>query len=184
MVRAMRGAGETVWLVGMMGAGKSTLAGLLAKRLHLEALDTDDAVEAEAGQRIAGIFAGQGESAFRCMERGAVLRLAGRSAVIAVGGGALTQPELAERIGESGAVIYLRARPETLARRVGDGAGRPLLEDSRGDRDGLHARLSKLLAQREPMYLRCADFSVDTDGRTPEALAEEIAQWLQQEASR
>jgi len=82
-------ADQTLWLVGMMGAGKSAVGRELARRLGRPFLDTDREIEAERGIAIAEIFAREGEAAFRAVEREMVERLAGRSAVVALGGGAL-----------------------------------------------------------------------------------------------
>src|SRR5690606_5874667 len=143
-------AGPTIWLVGAMGAGKSAVGPLLAARLGLPFVDLDAEVERAAGARIATIFAREGEPAFRARERAAIERVAGRTAVVALGGGAIAQPGAARRLAETGTVVWLRARPETLAARIGEARERPLLA-------GLgpaarRARIAALLAEREPCY--------------------------------
>jgi len=212
-------SGETVWLVGMMGAGKSTVGKQLADLLDVEFQDTDSIVEAKARMGIDEIFEKRGEPTFRRFERDAITSVAGRKAVVALGGGALLW-EGVNRLRKNGRVIYLRARPETLARRWVDAAyqpsrlermkgllalvkrrerreqaksrkqverlarQRPLIKDADSSSpDQVRVWLAQLLAEREPSYMR-SDLIVDTDDRTLEALAEEIAQWLQQEASR
>jgi shikimate kinase len=170
----------TIWLVGMMGAGKSSVAAALGRRLGLRTLDTDAQVEAEAGMRIAEIFAAEGEAGFRVRERRAIEALAGSRAVVALGGGAIAQPGIAARLGATGTVVYLRASPETLARRVGRGRARPLLAGL--DAAGRRAKLAALLAEREPAY-RTAALSIDTDGRPLRAIVDELAAALAGSAS-
>jgi shikimate kinase len=165
-----------VWLVGMMGAGKSTVGPRLARRLGRRFLDTDAEIEREQGRSVAEIFAGEGEAGFRALERELVERLRGESAVVALGGGAIARPEVREAVASSGTLIWLRARPETLAARLDRlAASRPLLAGLSPD-----ARiecLRELLAGREAAYA-CAAFAVDTDEREVDEVVERIARLL------
>jgi shikimate kinase len=167
------GVARTIFLAGLMGAGKSSVARELGKLLGAGVVDSDEVVEREAGTTVAEIFAAEGEAGFRARERAAVVALAERGGlVVALGGGALAQPGLAELLCARGVVVYLRARAETLARRVGSGAGRPLLAGL--DEAGRLAKLRELLAAREPFYRR-AQVIVDTDRVAPRRVAEQIA---------
>jgi shikimate kinase len=168
----MDGMAGTVFLVGLMGAGKSSVAVELGKVLGRPVFDSDAVVERDAGMTIAEIFAREGEASFRARERAAIEKLAGLGAVVALGGGAMAQPGAPERLRASGAVVYLRARPETLARRVGNAASRPLLAGL--DAAGRLAKLRELLAQREPSYMQ-AQWVLDTDAGNPRRIAREIA---------
>lgn len=162
----------TIWLVGAMGAGKSAVGERLAERLGLGFADADLEVEQAAGARITEIFAREGERGFRVRERRAIEALAGRPLVVALGGGAIAQPGAPERLAASGTVIWLRARPETLAARIGEGAERPLLAGL--DAGGRLARLRALLEERSPCYAT-AQLVVDTDELAPDAVAAHIA---------
>lgn len=168
--------GETIWLVGMMGAGKSAVGARLAERLGVAFVDTDEEVERSAGATIAQLFQREGESGFRTRERAAVAAVAGRRAVVALGGGAVAQPGMTERLAATGVSIWLRARPETLAARVAaEAAERPLLQGL--DEKERRERLAKLLGEREPHYA-AATLVVDTDALAPEAVAEQLARRL------
>ena len=163
---------QTIFLVGMMGAGKSSVALELAKQLGTVAYDADARLADEAGMTIPEIFAREGEAGFRARERAVVDALAKQGGVVALGGGAMAQPGAPERLRAAGVVVYLRARPETLARRVGSGASRPLLAGL--DAAGRLAKLRELIAQREPAYMQ-AHFVVDADSGSPRRIAREIA---------
>lgn len=168
--------GQTVWLVGMMGAGKSCVGPALARRLGVPFLDTDAEIECRAGASVAELFRLEGESGFRARELEAVKACAGRRAVVALGGGALTQPELRRRVAAEGRIVYLRARPESLAERVGDAVERPLLEGL--DAAGRLARLRELLRAREADYER-GSIVVDTDELDVQAVVESVVRELE-----
>jgi shikimate kinase len=162
----------TVWLVGMMGAGKSTVGRVLAERLHTPYVDIDAEVEREAGCTVAEIFEREGESGFRARERAAIDAWAGAVAVVALGGGAIAQPGAAPHLAASGTIVYLRARLETLLERSGAGPVRPLLAGLDGA--ARRSRLEGLLAQRRDAY-ESAQIIVDVDEGSPEDLAEIVA---------
>jgi shikimate kinase len=162
---------RTIFLVGMMGVGKSSVAVELGKQLRCAVYDSDAAVQEEAGMTIPEIFAREGEAGFRARERAAIERLAKLGGVVALGGGAMAQPGAAERLRASGTVVYLRARPETLARRVGTGTSRPLLAGL--DAAGRLAKLRALIAEREPAYMQ-AHLIVQADAGNPRRIAREI----------
>ena len=162
----------TLWLVGLMGAGKSAVGAALAARLGRAFADTDEKITRDAGQSIPEIFAAEGEEGFRSRERAAIDALAGQPLVVALGGGAMAQPGMPERLAETGTVAYLRARVSTLLARVGSGEGRPLLAGL--DEDGRRAKLEDLLETRRPAYERAA-WVVETDDRDVEAIAGELA---------
>ncbi len=157
-------------LVGMMGVGKSTVAGLLAGRLAWPVLDTDAVVEQHANASVAEIFARDGEAAFRAAESDIVAGLAKTATplVASVGGGAVLSEPNRRAIRAAGTVVWLRARPATLADRVGSGRGRPLLLER-----GLEPEeaLEKLVAERRPYYEEVADVVVDVDGISPDDAA-------------
>lgn len=165
---------ERVALMGLSGSGKSTVARLLAARLGWELFDTDAWIVAQAGRPVHEIFAQDGEPTFRAWERQAVAAAcATPRRVIALGGGAPVDAENFARLRARCALVWLRARPETLVERLrpADDEVRPLLAG-----DPL-ARLRALLAAREAIYCQ-ADLTLDTDALTPEQVAEQIAAWL------
>jgi len=170
------GAVGTIWLVGMMGAGKSAVGARLAERLARPFVDTDAEIARRAGATIAELFATRGEPAFRDLERDAIERVAkGADAVVALGGGAIAQPDAARRLAARGTIVYLRARPETLAARVGEAADRPLLAGL--DAAGRVERIAALLAERSPHY-ESARVTVDTDALDPDGVAARIEEAL------
>lgn len=168
--------GTTIWLVGMMGAGKTAVGRALAERLGVPFHDSDAEVEAEAGQSIPEIFAAEGEPAFRQRERAVIEKWTGQPGVIALGGGAMAQPGMAAHLSENGTAVYLRARVTTLLERIGDAASRPLLAGLDGP--GRAARLADLLAEREQVYA-ASDVIVDADAGSPVEVAERVARALE-----
>ncbi len=159
-----------ILLVGMMGAGKTTTGRIVAGRLGWHYRDSDADVEAATGLSVPELFARDGEAAFRRAEA-AVLADAcadGEPSVVSVAGGAVLSAENRRLITASGMVVWLRARPETLAGRVGDGTGRPLLGD---DPAGAMVHLA---AVRAPHYAEVADLVIDVDDLSPAAVADVI----------
>lgn len=161
---------DRLFLVGMMGAGKTTVGQVLADRLGWPHLDSDGQVAQATGRSIPEIFAERGEEAFRAEEAKALTRAttSATPVVVSVAGGAVLDPENRRLLGRSGSVVWLRARVDTLAARVGSGDGRPLLDHDPA------AALRHLEAQRRPMYQQLAQLVVDVDDLPPTLVAERI----------
>lgn len=160
-----------VYLIGYRGTGKSTVGRMLAQRLGLPFVDSDDEIERQAGRAIADIFASQGEPAFRDMEQSAIEQIGkGEPCVASLGGGAVLREANREVIGR-GAVLCLWADSRTLAARLAADAAtagrRPSLTNLPAAEEIEH-----VLGEREPLYRQCADYIVPTDGRSPAEVAE------------
>lgn len=151
-----------VWLVGMMGAGKSTVGRALAGLAGWRVVDTDRLVEQRCGRSVSEVFAEMGEPGFRQLESETVAELAGEEGplVVSVGGGAVLAEANRTVMRSSGTVVWLRAAPEVLVRRLGRGDGRPLLAGPQG-REGAEQRVASLVAEREPFYRQAAHLVVD-----------------------
>ena len=161
--------GPVAILVGPPGAGKSTVGPLLAERLGVGFLETDEQVEATAGKPVGDIFVEDGEAAFRAFEREAVARaVAFDCGVVALGGGAVLDPGT-QRLLAGLPVVYLATGFAAAARRVGMDTPRPLLIGNP------RARLKELLDQRLPIYEKLARITVTTDDRAPDEIAADVA---------
>lgn len=156
-------------LAGVSGAGKSTVGPLLAARLGVPFVDVDARLVEEEGRPIPEVFACEGEAYFRAVEaRLTVAELGRGGAVIALGGGAPMTP--AVRVALAGVpVVWLRVDPRAAAERTGADPNRPLLA-GRPPADAL----ADLLARRAPTYAAVATWVVDTDGRAPEQIVDEV----------
>lgn len=164
-----------LWLIGMMGAGKSTVGRLVAVRCGAAFTDSDEEVTERAGCSVRDLWEREGEQAFRDMEAAAVERLAATDEplVIATGGGVVLRPENVTAMRRSGKVVWLAADPAVLASRVADGADRPLLGGAPEAR-----RLANILAARADAYATAADVVISTDDRDAAEVAEEVeAAW-------
>ncbi len=165
--------GPVVVLVGPMGAGKSTVAGVLGARWGVSVRDTDADVEAAEGRSVADIFVESGEAYFREREAAAVAAaLAEHEGVLSLGGGAVLDPVTRERLAGR-PVVFLRVGLSEAVKRVGLGTSRPLLLGN------VRSRIKALLDERTPIYESVAEVVVATDGRTPEEVAEEIVAALE-----
>jgi shikimate kinase len=163
-----------LYLVGMMGAGKTTVGRLLARRLKLRFVDSDHEIERRCGVKVPLIFDIEGEDGFRARESQTLAELAALDGIVlATGGGAVLAEENRRRLAARGTVIYLRARPEDLYERVRQDRNRPLLATA----DPL-ARLHELYVQRDPLYREVADVVVDTGRQTVQSLARTLAEQL------
>ncbi len=155
-----------------MGAGKTTVGRALADRLGWAFIDSDRQVEARTGRTVADIWRTEGEPGFRHLERealeDALAATAERPAVVAAAGGTVLDPRNRDLLRRHPPVVWLRARPETSAARVGTGETRPLLA---GDPLGA---LQRLGAERRPFYEEVADTVVDVDDLTPDQIVERV----------
>ena len=162
-------SGPAAILIGPPGAGKSTVGRLLASLLEAEFLDTDRVVEEAAGKPVGDIFIADGEAAFRELEHAAVATaVTSHPGILALGGGAVMDPGTRQLLGGL-RVVYLETGFAAAAHRTGLDVPRPLLIGSP------RARLRELLAERLPVYEGLAWFTVGTDGRAPQDIADEIA---------
>jgi shikimate kinase len=161
-----------VFLVGMMGAGKSSVGARVAARARLRFVDLDREIERSLGEALSDYFVREGERAFRVVESRALREVTTEPAIIATGGGTPCDPANLDFLLDAGRVVYLRAKPETLAARLAE-ADRPLLRDVPSRRD----RLAELLATRRASY-EAAHEIIDTDGLSVDAASEVVAQRL------
>jgi shikimate kinase len=165
---------NSICLIGYRGTGKSTVAQQLAQRLGWDWVDSDIEVERRTGKSIAELFADDGEAAFRDLEADVVAEVCRRDrTAIALGGGSVLRWESREAFRQCGAVVWLRASVEAIVARLRadetTAVRRPQLTRSGGRRE-----IEELLAVRTPIYRGCATLEVDTDGKAPAEIADEI----------
>lgn len=158
------------FLVGLMGAGKTTIGRSLARLTDKVFYDSDHEIESRTGVRVPIIFEIEGEAGFRQRETETIRELTGlRGIVLATGGGAVLNPENRRELASNGYVIYLRASPEELYQRTRLDKNRPLLQTA-----DPRARLQALYAERDPLYREVADLIVDTSRQSVNQLALQI----------
>lgn len=165
---------DSIALIGYRGTGKTTVAQRLAVRLGWDWVDADVEVELRAGKSIAAIFADDGEAAFRDLEASTVDELCRRTdVVIALGGGGVLREENRQSIKSCGAVVWLQASVDAIEQRIAadpdSSARRPNLTKAGG-----RTEIERLLRERTPNYRACATLEVDTEGKTPADVADEI----------
>lgn len=165
--------GLNLYLVGMMGSGKSSAGRHLAERLGYRFLDADSSIEQVAGRSIPELFASEGEAGFRDLEAAVLNQIASwHSLVVATGGGVVTRPENWGQL-QQGVVIWLDAPDALLLERLSaDPTPRPLMQSA-----DPAARLGELMTQRRPLYAQ-ADLHIVQDGRSADQVAEQVLEAL------
>jgi shikimate kinase len=172
-------SGGNIFLVGMMGAGKTTIGKALAARLKRKFIDTDRILVERTGVPVATIFEIEGEEGFRKRESAVLQELVEEpDCIVATGGGAVLREENRRLLRERGTVIYLRARPEHLWERIRHDTGRPLLATA-----DPRKTLETLLLAREPLYRECAHLVVETGLQSAASLVSRVAVALERHAS-
>ena len=165
---------ENIYLIGPMGAGKSSIGKQLATSLRKQFLDSDSEIEQRTGAKIELIFDIEGEPGFRKREVqviGELTRL--DNIVLATGGGAVLMEENRKNLRENGTVIYLKASPELLMQRTEKDRNRPLLQN--GDRMQI---IRELLEAREPLYMETADYVIDTEENSIKQVVKHIREMI------
>ena len=168
---------QNIFLVGLMGAGKSTVGKQLARRMKLDFYDSDRVIVERTGVPVATIFEIEGEQGFRDRETQVLAELSEYSGcVIATGGGSLTRPENIEIIKRNGKLVYLRASAEKLYSRIKHDKARPLMQT-----DNPLQTLRDLLAERESTYLGSSDIVIRTANQKVGVILHRIEQALKKE---
>ncbi|HEX5392741.1 MAG TPA: shikimate kinase [Rhodocyclaceae bacterium] len=166
---------ESVFLVGLMGAGKTTVGRMLAKRLRVEFVDADHEIEARTGVPIPTIFEIEGETGFRKRESQVIDDLTRQpDLVLATGGGAVLDPINRQHLHDRGRTVYLFASPEVLFERTRTDRSRPLLQVE----DRL-AKLQQLYAQRDPLYREIAHLVIEVGQTQASQVVRRILQALE-----
>jgi len=175
----MQNAPNNVFLVGPMGAGKTTIGRLLAEELHKEFYDSDQMIEERAGADVSWIFDVEGEEGFRDRERKVISELTALdNIVLATGGGAILAEQNRKHLRKGGTVVYLMATISQQVERTRRDQKRPLLRNTPDPR----AKLTELMEKRDPLYREVADVVVMTSRRSPRAVCNEIIEMLEKAA--
>jgi 3-dehydroquinate synthase len=165
---------NNIFLVGLMGAGKTTIGRMLARRLGMRFADSDHEIEARTGASVPWIFEIEGEPSFRKREAEMIRELtAGSGLVLATGGGAVLNPDSRRLLAERGTVIYLRASVNSILARTAHDKNRPLLQTA-----DPRKKLEDLTAQREPLYREIADIVIDTGRPNVQSMVQTILDQL------
>ena len=162
---------KTIILTGMMGAGKTTIAHILGKKLNIKSIDIDTLIEQNEGEKISEIFSNKGEEFFRKIEKETIRNIFTpnpENLVISLGGGALENPETREFLLNNSTVIYLKTSPKIIYERIKNNTSRPLLCDNMSVE-----KITEILEKREANY-QSATITITTDNKTPNQIAEEI----------
>ncbi len=176
---AMARVHDRVFLVGCMGAGKSTVGRRLARETGLEFVDSDQVIVERTGVTIPTIFEIEGEEGFRRREKEVVDELSRREGIVlATGGGVVLDPDNRRHLSERGFVVYLRASLEQIEQRTRHDRNRPLLQ--RSDRREV---LDRLLRERDPLYREVADLVIETEHRSLREIIHIIRQRMPPAAS-
>lgn len=164
----------SIFLVGLMGAGKSSVGRTLARRLNKPFYDVDQEIERTTGVRIPLIFEIEGETGFRARESKVIAELVRKdNIVLATGGGAVLSEQNRRLLADNGIVVYLRAAPRDLWLRTRHDRNRPLLQTA-----DPHAKLEGLFVQRDPLYREIAHLVMDTGNQSVGALARKLESHL------
>ena len=166
---------ESVSLIGMAGAGKSTLGRTLAKRLDWAFVDTDRLIEAYWGQNLQDLYDAVGRETFLELESYQIRSLALNRTVIATGGSVVYSPTATERLRLLGHVVFLRIDLDTFLERVGPATDRAFARPP-------DKSLQEVFAERQPLYEAAADLAVSTQGRDVDACVDEIVAWMERRA--
>lgn len=167
---------ENLFLIGLMGAGKTTVGKLLARHLNKQFIDSDHEIEKRTGVKINVIFELEGEDGFRTREEAIVDELTHQQGIVlATGGGVVLREANRLTLRSRGTVVYLRANAEDLWRRTRHDRNRPLLQT-----ENPRARLQELLLQRDPLYRETAHLIMDTGEQNVQKLVRQLEQQLAQ----
>lgn len=168
--------GYNVFLIGFMGAGKSTVAKCLEKELGMELVEMDERIVEEQGVSINEIFEKYGEDGFRDIESKLVQDLGEtKASIVSCGGGVVIRPQNVENMKRSGKIVFLTATPETILERVKNGKDRPLLNGHMNVE-----YISELMEKRRALYEGACDIIISTDGKTKGEICTEIIMKLTQ----
>jgi shikimate kinase len=165
----------SIALIGYRGSGKTTVGQVLADLLEVPLTDTDERIVARAGKTIAAIFAEESEAAFRAHEAAVIAALpTDRPLIISLGGGAVLNPGNVLRLRSFAWLVYLEASPEVLWERARHDPNSAQQRPALTEREGLD-EVRTVLAKRQPIYVAASDWRVNTEDRTPEDVARDIA---------
>lgn len=165
---------DNIFLIGFMGAGKSTIAKELQTMLHMNLVEMDARIVKEQGMSINDIFAKYGEDHFRDVESQLVLDIGKEgNSIVSCGGGVVVRPENVANMKKNGKIIFLAATPETIYERVKDSKDRPILNGHMNVE-----YISELMEKRRALYESAADIRIDVDGKSISAVCEEIKKYI------
>lgn len=163
---------DTIFLIGFMGSGKSTIAKLLCEKLSANLVEMDERIVKEQGMSINDIFAQFGEDRFRDIESQLVCDILEEgNAVVSCGGGVVVRKQNVKNMKAKGRIVYLTATPETIFERVRHSTDRPILNGNMNVE-----YIKELMAKRKDLYEAAADITIATDGKDKEAICEEIVE--------
>jgi shikimate kinase len=168
---------ESIFLVGPMGVGKSTVGRFLSEKLHYDFVDSDHEIEAKTGATIPMIFDIEGEEGFRAREANVIDELTQRTeTVLATGGGAVLDPENRRHLRSRGFVVYLKSSLDALVQRTKHDRNRPLLQT-----DNPEQVLMDLMEKRDPLYMEVADLVIETEQIPVHRVVKQIVEKLEEE---
>ena len=165
-----KGINCNIFLIGFMGAGKSTIARTLQRELGFPLVEMDERIVQEQGMSINDIFAQYGEAHFREIESQLVVDLGKQEpSIVSCVGGVVVRPENTQNMKKSGRIVLLKASPETIFERVKNSTDRPILNGHMNVE-----YIAELMEKRRALYEEAADITIQTDGKTREQICEEI----------